>query len=281
MLKYRVLTGGCFLALVAALYIWAPTWLVGIVLLGLTTLAALEMVNLVTVAGYPALKWTSLAVCLLWMTGVWSIGAGVGPGEKLFLMIPVLSFWLVCLGCLFRSDQSKSLAKMTGSFISIAYIAGLMQCLMLILYLGMGSDGRSLLLYGILVIKSTDIGAYFVGSSIGKHKMIPAISPAKTWEGVIGGVGVAMLVSSLLLYLYGYHLSGYPFTWLDGLLLGFGLAVVGVVGDLVESMLKRAAGLKDSGTWLKGMGGLLDVLDSLIFALPLLYVYVSWGWLGR
>lgn len=281
MLKYRILTGGTFLGLVAALYVWAPTWLVGLVLLGLTTLALLEMVNLVTVAGYPALKWTSLGICLLWMLGVWSIGAGVGPGEKLVLILPVLGFWLVCLGCLFRSDQSQSLAKMTGSFISIAYVAGLMPSLMLLLYLGITGDGRSLLLYGILVIKSTDIGAYFVGSAIGRHKLIPAISPAKSWEGVIGGVGVAMAVSSLLLSLYGYDLGGYRFTWRDGLLLGFGLAVCGVVGDLVESMLKRAAGLKDSGSWLKGMGGLLDVLDSLIFALPFLYVYVSWGWLGR
>lgn len=282
MLKYRVITGGVLLVLVASLYIWAPTGGVAAVLLGLTGLAVMEMVHLVTVAGYPALRWTSLGVSLLWMLGAWSVGAGTGSGVKLFLLLPVLTVWLVFLGCLFRRDQTRSLAKLTGSFITVAYIAGLMQFLFLILYLGLGDhDGRSLLLYGILVIKSTDTGAYFVGSAIGKHKMIPAISPAKTWEGVMGGVGVAMAVSSLLMFLYGYHMSGYGFSVRDGLLLGFGLAVFGVVGDLVESMLKRAAGLKDSGTWIKGMGGILDVLDSLIFALPLLYIYVSWGWFGR
>lgn len=121
------------------------------------------------------------------------------------------------------------------------------------------------------------MGAYFVGTTIGKHKMIPTISPAKTWEGVIGGVVMATVVSSLLMFLYDYEMSGIAFSWVDGLVLGLGLALLGVIGDLVESMLKRSAGVKDSGSWLKGMGGILDVLDSLIFAMPLLYIYIYWG----
>ncbi|MDF3130573.1 CDP-archaeol synthase [Kiritimatiellaeota bacterium B1221] len=278
MLKYRVLTGGGFLSLVAALYVWGVTPLIGVVLLGVTALAVTEMVQMMTTAGYPALKWTSLAVVLLWMLGVYAQGCGCAVTESIPLLIAVLGVWAVSFGCLFRSDQTKSLAKVAGSFLTIFYVGGLMQFMFMLLQSGQGDqDGRSLLLYAILVIKFTDMGAYFVGSAIGKHKMIPAISPAKTWEGVIGGVAVATAVSSLLMYLYNYEVSGIAFSRVDGLILGVGLAVMGVVGDLVESMLKRAAGVKDSGTWLKGMGGILDVLDSLIFALPLLYIYLRWG----
>ncbi|MGA0333186.1 MAG: phosphatidate cytidylyltransferase [Kiritimatiellia bacterium] len=282
MLKYRVLTGGSFLALVAALYVWAPVWAVGIFLLILSLLAVLEMVDLVKAAGFPALKWTCLGLTLLWMLSTYAAETGSGPLAALRHFMPALSLWMVCLGCLFRSDQRQSLDKLTGSFLTLAYIAGLIPYILLIMLLGQGGeDGRSLLLYGILVIKFTDMGAYFVGSAIGKHKMIPIISPAKTWEGVVGGVLVAMGVSSLFMWIYGYELSGYRFSVLDGLLLGFGLAVLGVLGDLVESMLKRSAGIKDSGNWLRGMGGILDVLDSLLFALPLLYLYVHLGWMGR
>lgn len=281
MLKYRILTGGGFLAFVAGMYIWAPAAVVGMVILGLSVLAILEMVELMKAAGYPALKWTSLGVTLLWMLGAWFTGNGTVGWEELRLVMPVISVWVVFLGCLFRKDQSRSLAKVTGSFTSIAYVAGLLQFVLMILFMGKGeTDGRSLILYGILVIKSTDMGAYFVGSAIGKHKMIPAISPAKTWEGVIGGVLVAVAVSALLMKLYAYEMSGYSFSWLDGLVLGFLMAVFGIVGDLVESMMKRAAGIKDSGTWLKGMGGILDVLDSLLFALPVLYIFVRLGWNG-
>jgi len=282
MLKYRLLTGGSFLSLVAALYIWGPTPLVAAVLLGITLLAVLEMVQMMTTAGYPALKWTSGGLVLLWMVGAYfSTTSETAAVKSLPTVMPILSVWAVTIGCLFRKNQSQSLAKLMGSFLTIAYVAGLMQFMFLLLIAGRGEeDGRSLLLYAILVIKFTDIGAYFIGSSIGKHKMIPTISPAKTWEGVIGGVVIATGVSSLLLFLYNYQLSGISFSWVDGLVLGFGLAVVGVVGDLVESMLKRAAGVKDSGSWLKGMGGILDVLDSLIFALPLLYIYIYWGMNG-
>jgi len=281
MLKYRVITGGLFLTLVAVLYIWAPVWVVGLFLLGLSALALLEMVDLVKSAGYPALKWTCLGLTLLWMWSAWSAESGMEPWNQLRALMPVISVWVVCLGCLFRSDQSKSLEKLTGSFVSLAYIAGLLPYIMMILLLGLdGEDGRSLLLYGVLVIKFTDMGAYFVGTAIGKHKMIPTISPAKTWEGVIGGVLVAMAVSVLIMWLYTFELSGYSFRLTDALFLGFGLAVLGVVGDLVESMLKRSAKLKDSGNWLKGMGGILDVLDSLLFALPFLYIYVHSGWMG-
>jgi phosphatidate cytidylyltransferase len=276
MLKYRVMTGGGFLALVAGMYKWSDTWAVAVLLLVLTGLAVMEVVSMLSGAGFPALKWTTLAVSLLWMSGAWYAEVNPEQGSALKGLLPAVSAWAIFLGCLFRSDQSKSLEKIAGSFFTLAYIPGLMQFILLMMFLGeSGKDGRSLLLYGILVVKSTDMGAYFTGRAIGKHKLIPKISPAKTWEGVMGGLGVAVAVSSLIFGLYGYKVSGIPFTVLDGIVLGALLAVAGILGDLVESMLKRSAEVKDSGTWLKGLGGIMDVLDSLIFALPVLYFYVT------
>jgi phosphatidate cytidylyltransferase len=250
---------------------------VGLFLLVLTSLAVLETVGLLTHAGYPALKWTTLGVSLLWMLGAWIAVVDPEKGTRLKWMVPAVSAWAVFLGCLFRSDQTRSLDKLAGSFFTVAYIPGLMQFILLLLYSAGGTegDGRSLLLYGILVIKSTDMGAYFTGRACGRHKLIPRISPAKTWEGVLGGVAAAVAVSCLMAWSYGFTISGHPLSLVDAVALGILLAVSGILGDLVESMLKRAADIKDSGSWLKGMGGILDVMDSLIFALPVLYLYLS------
>lgn len=276
MLKYRIMTGGILLGMVAGMYRWSPAWVVALLVLALTSLAVLEVVDMLSHAGYPALKWTTLGVSLLWMIGAWASVADAGSyGSHLRWLLPGISAWAVFLGCLFRSDQSRSLEKLAGSFFTIAYVPGLMQFILLLLFLSPSEeDGRSLLLYGILVVKSTDMGAYFTGRAFGKHKLIPRISPAKTWEGVLGGVGVAILVSLLLVFLFTHEIGGWRFGWGDGVALGGLLAVSGVLGDLVESMLKRGAEVKDSGHWLKGMGGILDVLDSLVFALPMLYLYL-------
>lgn len=278
MLKYRVITGGAFLAAVAVLYGFAPIWALALVVLGLTLLGVMETVHLMTAAGFPALKWTAMGVSLAWMVCTWMATEGSPFWISLRTFMPALAAWTIFLGCLFRRDQRQSLGKLAGTFLTVAYMPALMQFLLELLRMGGGGqDGRSLLLFGILVVKSTDMGAYFIGSAIGKRKLIPAISPAKTLEGVVGGVLVAIGVSSLLLWLYGYELSGFALDWKDGLLLGGLLAVFGVLGDLVESMLKRAGGIKDSGNWLKGLGGILDVLDSLVFALPMLYLYLHVG----
>lgn len=276
MLKYRILTGGSFLILVGLLYVYAPLWVVAIFVTALTGVAVLETEHLMVHAGYPVLKWTTLVLSVIWMLVTWLATSGGEEWRTLQRFMPALAAWAIFLGCLFRTDQSTTLSKLTGSFLTLAYMPAFMQFILELFALGATQQaGKSLVLYGILVIKSTDMGAFFIGSAIGKHKLIPIISPAKSIEGVVGGVVVAMGISSLLLYLYGYEIGGFELGIVDGLVLGFLLAVFGVVGDLVESMLKRAADIKDSGSWLKGLGGILDVLDSLVFALPVLYIYLK------
>lgn len=136
-------------------------------------------------------------------------------------------------------------------------------------------SGDWLVLLLMLLVWGADIGAYYAGRRFGRHKLAPAVSPGKTWEGVAGGIlGASMLALALVLFLFPATLSG----WVDVLLLALlaGLVVLAsIVGDLVESLAKRTQGCKDSGTLLPGHGGVLDRIDSMCAAAPVMAAYLS------
>jgi phosphatidate cytidylyltransferase len=136
-----------------------------------------------------------------------------------------------------------------------------------------GFAGPLLVLFSIFVVKITDTGAFFIGSLVGRTKLIPWISPKKTWEGLFGGIAVAVLGSVLV----GRLLSGLEIEplrsgplsgWLGLAVFGLVMAVFSVAGDLCASLLKRDAAIKDSGNVIPGMGGMLDVIDSPLLAAP-------------
>jgi len=128
------------------------------------------------------------------------------------------------------------------------------------------------LVLGVLLItKAADIGAYAAGKAAGRHKLIPWLSPGKTWEGLCGGIALSMLVAAGFAWLSGRfsdELQTPAYSPIHAALFGAVLAIVGLVGDLTMSLFKRDAGLKDSGAMLPGMGGILDVLDSPLLAGP-------------
>ncbi|MFH1394694.1 MAG: phosphatidate cytidylyltransferase [Candidatus Omnitrophota bacterium] len=130
-------------------------------------------------------------------------------------------------------------------------------------------NGANLVIFLILVTKSTDIGAYVVGSLFGKHDLIPRISPKKTKEGTLAGILTSLIVSLVL----GKLLTGFSFGHL--FVLGIVLAILGQVGDLAESLIKRDCGAKDSSNRLPGIGGILDLIDSLLFTAPVFYFYIK------
>ncbi len=179
-----------------------------------------------------------------------------------------------------------------GSFIVI--YAGLPLALLVAMRgLGTGNWGLAALLTTIAVTKSTDSGAYFTGKAIGKHKLIPRLSPGKTWEGSIGGVLTAIVVAyACLRWLFpaiagdslppsaapSIPLLSTPL--IGAIVLGGLLAVSGMLGDLAESLVKRECGAKDSGHLLPGLGGVWDVTDSLIVAAIPAYLCFSAGVAG-
>ncbi len=138
-----------------------------------------------------------------------------------------------------------------------------------------GASGAFLLLWLLAVTKFTDMGAYIVGSMIGRHKMIPRVSPGKTWEGFGGALLFSQLAACGLYALFPSQLAFFN-SWGHVVFLGFLLSILAVIGDLAESVLKRAINAKDSGNMLPGIGGSLDLIDSICFTAPALYFYLKW-----
>ena len=138
-----------------------------------------------------------------------------------------------------------------------------------------GELGAMLLLWLLAVTKFTDMGAYITGSLVGRHKMIPHVSPAKTWEGFAGAFAFAQLAACGLPLIFPPLLAVLG-GWGHTVALGFILALLAVIGDLAESVVKRALDAKDSGRMLPGIGGALDLIDSVCFTAPALYFYLLW-----
>ena len=136
-----------------------------------------------------------------------------------------------------------------------------------------GANGAHLLLLVILVVKFSDIGAYIIGTWLGRHKMIPHISPAKSWEGFGGAFAGSCLAMAVYLLIAPTNIT--PLSWSHVIAFPVVLCLVGVIGDLAESVLKRCHQVKDTGHTLPGIGGILDLTDSMLFALPVAYFYLK------
>jgi phosphatidate cytidylyltransferase len=176
-----------------------------------------------------------------------------------------------------QTTKQAPLETMAYTLFGLLYVAWLFNFLTKIVYIiPRNAQGETLgqfyVLYLVVVTKFSDMGAYLVGSRIGRHRMIPHISPAKTWEGFIGSLIFAVLGSVALVAIMPHQLA-----WLNlahAAILGIVIGVAAMVGDLGESIVKRSTGVKDSGDVLPGIGGMLDLIDSLLFTAPLLFFYL-------
>jgi phosphatidate cytidylyltransferase len=179
---------------------------------------------------------------------------------------------------MFRPTTKQApLETMAYTLFGLLYVSWLFNFLTKIIYVPPRDPnghpvGQYFVIYLVIVTKFSDMGAYLVGSKIGRHLMVPHISPAKTWEGFIGSLVFAVLGSYLATLLF--HSELHALNWLHALVLGLLIGSAAVVGDLGESILKRSTGVKDSGSVLPGIGGVLDLIDSLLFTGPLLYFYL-------
>ncbi len=196
--------------------------------------------------------------------------ARVNDFEVVFLILFVLG---LCLLQFLSQSNTKGILAISTTLFGLMYVPWLLNFLQKIYFFPSIDDhGKLYVLYFILVTKFSDTGAYVIGSLIGKHKMIPRVSPGKTWEGFGGAIVVSTGASLLFAHLAGSRLPG--MNWQHAIVLGVILSVAAVVGDLIESIFKREAGVKDSGNFFPGIGGILDLLDSLLFNAPLMYLYL-------
>jgi phosphatidate cytidylyltransferase len=194
--------------------------------------------------------------------------ARVNDFETSFLILFVLG---LCLRQFFSKSNTAGILAISTTLFGLMYVPWLLNFIQKINYFP-NVEGQFYLLYFVLITKFSDMGAYSVGSLIGKHKMIPRISPGKTWEGFGGAIAVSTLASLVFVQLFGSRMAG--MNLVHAAILGVLLSTSAVVGDLIESIFKREAGVKDSGKLFPGIGGILDLLDSLLFNAPLMYLYL-------
>ncbi|MEK7674993.1 MAG: phosphatidate cytidylyltransferase [Verrucomicrobiota bacterium] len=212
-----------------------------------------------------------MASTFLYLSGV--LASEVAPAEAndfetSFLILFVLG---LCLRQFVSRSNTAGLLAISTTLFGLMYVPWLLNFIQKINFYP-NVEGAYYVLYFILVTKFSDLGAYVTGSLIGRHKMIPRISPSKTWEGFCGAIVISTAASLVFAHVAGARLAG--MNWVHATILGIILSVAAVIGDLIESLFKREAGVKDSGQFFSGIGGILDLMDSLLFNAPLMYLYL-------
>jgi phosphatidate cytidylyltransferase len=217
---------------------------------------------------------------LLYLGLLWALTLVLSPHYRSPDVLPIVitAAMLISLICLLRNpSREKAFRNWAWTIVGALYVGWMLSYWLNLRGL---EDGRNWVYLAMLTTFANDTGAFFIGRAKGKHKLAPAISAAKTWEGAIGGLISAMLGAVLIatvLSLISLKL-GFPFVfeYWQIILLGFLVSLFAQLGDLVESLLKRNMGVKESGNLLPGHGGILDRFDSLIFVGVVVYYYVIW-----
>ncbi len=199
-----------------------------------------------------------------------------GPGMTASLM--ALAVVLCCVRLLSMRDPGKRFDTLAATLFGIAYVPFMFHFVIEIFFLRANANqGLMLVIWLVAVSKFCDAGALVVGTAIGRHKMSPTISPKKSWEGLVGGVIIASAVGTTLVYFFQPQ-GLYPenFTLLWSALAAIPIALIAVVSDLVESIIKRRADIKDSGASVPGIGGAFDLTDSVILTAPAAYILFAY-----
>ena len=303
MLKHRIMTGVAVCVVCFGILFFFPAWMHLLLLFAVFALAQVEWADMVRGSGHRYEFWatTLCGGAFLLATAAESpfvldrmahvdwLPAPTEPGRMdlsafLLALTPAL---LLAVGVLRRRTE-RAMESFALSYAGFWYVAVLLSFFVRLSFEWpvveegrTNYTGRLLLLVFIVLVKMADVGAYTAGRIWGRHKLIPAISPAKTVEGLAGGYvfSVAAGLVFWAVFRWGFgdgHLGQLDFPLVHAFFLPVLLATTGVLGDLAESLVKRSVGVKDSSSRFPGMGGILDILDSLLFSAPFMYAYAVW-----
>ncbi|HEX8309808.1 MAG TPA: phosphatidate cytidylyltransferase [Chthoniobacteraceae bacterium] len=247
---------------------------------GLGLIALWEYYTMLDRKGLPNFKFIGMSCGLLLSAGSFYYFRKVGPEQSYDFEVATLLFFMLVVFArqMFQKTRDISpLETMAYTVFGLFYVPWLFSFMTKIVYI-MPLDqaghitGHFYVLWLILVTKFSDMGAYITGSLIGKHPLVPHISPKKTWEGFFGALAFSVMGGCGLLALIPEKLGA--LRQIDAVILGLILGFAAIIGDLAESIIKRSADAKDSGSFLPGIGGALDLIDSLLFTAPLLFFYL-------
>ena len=293
MLIRRIATG---IAVSAAWFLalcYMPGWILFGVLLLMSCACQNEFYVMMRKGGFSLSRNYGMAMGVVWLTACYAYPPNAARalplGHQFECLLGVILVFGMLLRVLFDSRITKPIEHAGVTLLGFFYLPFMLSFFIRLAQWGAVNRfeipsarvGVFLASYIALVVKLGDVGAFAVGLLVGKHKMYPRISPKKTWEGLVGGLIASMAASVAMIELAKQcaWLPGGPLQSLGivhGLVLGLVLGIVGVLGDLVESMFKRAVNIKDSAGLLPGMGGILDMFDSLTFTPAVLYFYLAW-----
>ncbi len=263
----RIVTAAILIPLVLALILFGPLWLLMLAAWAVAELALQEYLMLAGIAGAGSLRRAVMLCCtFLFLVAYW-------------FPLLLLAGYGVCAAALFMLAAAtlpidRVLRDTAAAVFGLVYI-GLPMIFAALLTTR--ENGTAQLLFALLVVWTGDIAALYAGRALGRHRMAPVLSPKKTWEGAIGSVAGAVAIGLALVWLaghithHGVVVLSYAQPWWYWAVLAIVLNAAAQIGDLLESAIKRGAGIKDSGSILPGHGGVLDRIDAMLLAIPVLW----------
>ncbi len=260
----RWLTGIICVPILIFLIGFGPRWLFYILLCAAALVGLWEYFRITAPGLSPFVKWINSALVITLFGAVYMRQALLLPG----IMVLWAFFPMALEVFTFSATNEKETA--TSSMTALMGPVYTALPLALLMFIDMRPQGHLWIFFLLTVVFACDTGAFYFGRSFGKHKLHKRVSPGKTWEGAAGGLFSSLLAAMLFLKFIDIH----PFN-ASLVLMVMALSISSQIGDLAESVLKRKQGVKDSGNILPGHGGILDRIDGLLFAIPVLFFYLS------
>ncbi len=294
----RIVTGLCVAIFWVVALQFLPLVALFAVLIGAQFICLYEFGNMIKKANYDFPLLSIFGAGVIWQSYCYCAPSSPLGAQADLVLLATLVFALL-MRVMLDNRIKKPLETSAISVLSFVYIPFFLSYLLRITQLSTGSAlvtslkelfhistpaniaGMTMILFIVAVVKMSDAGGYFIGSAFGKHKLIPRLSPGKSWEGLYGGLVFSLLTAGGF-YWAGQHYDLAAFSLIRAfslpqiLSLSVVLVIVGLLGDLFESLCKRATGVKDSSALFPAMGGFLDTFDSLIFTPAIVYYFLLW-----